>query len=93
MMIEDNSLAENVVNDLSEPKWCGKQLRVHLLLLFCSPSQCKIEGAPGIKYCIYRNAVKKIRIAFSLLFLYKRERRKKNCLYRPTYSNYDVLFK
>ena len=57
--MEDNTQAENVLNDLSEPKWCGKQLGVHLLLLLCSLSQCKIEGAPGIKYCIYRNAVKK----------------------------------
>lgn len=44
---------------------------------FTPPSQCSIEGAPGIKYCIYRNAVKKIKIAFSTLFLYKRERRKR----------------
>lgn len=25
---EDNAQAENMVNDLSAPKWCGKQLRV-----------------------------------------------------------------
>lgn len=43
---------------------------------------------------VFTNAVKKkIRIVFSLLFLYKEKRGKKIAFYRPTYSNYDVLFK
>lgn len=78
MMIEDNSLAENVVNDLSEPTWCGKRLSAFTPPFLVAHHNVTLRGHSGIKYCIYRNAKKKkIRIVFSLLFLYKRERRKK----------------
>lgn len=94
MITEDNRQAENVVNDLLEPKWYGKQLRVHFLFLFCTTHNVKLRGHLALNSVFTEmQQKKKIKIAFSVLFLYKRERRKKNCLYRPTYSNYDVLFK